>query len=226
MFLLVVWGSMEIDGGRRKFTYSFASAYKMFMPIVERAGFSDRRRDIIGQTSGKVLEIGAGTGLNLPYYPDGVDLTVEEPDSDMLKILRPKVHQRGIKLIEAPINDLIFSEVQPASFDYVVSTLVLCSVPDLAESLRAISKLLAPGGRFMFVEHVVTPGAYEFIQRIVTPAWKRVAGGCHLDRDLLGALDRSDMILTDLLRFNFPLGKPLIPHGITGTARLKSDFFG
>ncbi|MDA8270605.1 MAG: class I SAM-dependent methyltransferase [Actinomycetota bacterium] len=209
-----------------RFSYSFASVYKTLMPMVEWAGFSRVRRQLLAKATGTVLEIGAGTGLNLGYYPSDVDLVVAEPNPEMIEILRPKATERRARVIECAVEDLLASGAEPGSFDCVVSTLVLCSVPDVGESLEVVSKLLAPGGRFLFIEHVVTPGGYEVVQRFATPVWKRLAGGCHLDRDILGEFDRSEMLVTELMRFNFPLGRPLIPHGITGIARLKSDFFG
>lgn len=196
------------------------------MPFVERAGLSQKRQQLLGQASGKVLEIGAGTGLNLPYYNYDVELVAVEPDAEMALILKSRSAGRKVEIIQCPLSDILSSGIEPHSFDYVVASLVLCSVPDVDEALDTISQLLRPGGKFLFIEHVVTPGIYEILQKLATPLWKRVAGGCHLDRDLLGALDHSEMVVTDLIRFNFPLGRPLLPHGIMGIARMKSDFFG
>ncbi len=195
------------------------------MPLVERAGLARRRQELLGQVSGRVLEIGAGTGFNLSYYPEDIQLVAVEPNLEMLKILRARAAGRNIEIIEGSVDDLPSSGIAPHSFDFVVTTLVLCSVPDMDEALQTISTLLAPGGKFIFIEHVVTPGIYELVQNLATPLWKRLAGGCHLNRDLLGSFDQSQMVVTTLFRFNFPLGRPLIPHGIMGTARLKSDFF-
>ena len=217
---------MDFRSQGSRLSYSFASVYKTLMPMVEWAGFSRFRQQLLAKATGKVLEIGAGTGLNLGYYPPDVDLMVAEPNPEMIEILRPKAAERRAKVIECALEELLASGAEPGSFDCVVSTLVLCSVADVGESLDVVSKLLAPGGRFLFIEHVVTPGGYEVVQRLATPIWKRLAGGCHLDRDIIGEFDRSKMLVTELMRFNFPLGGPLIPHGITGIARLKSDFFG
>jgi len=211
------------QGSRRR--YSFARAYEKLMPIVERAGFSEKRQQLLSQASGKVLEIGAGTGLNLPYYQEDVELVAVEPDVEMAGIFRSRASGCKVEVIECTLSDLVSFGVERHSFDYVVATLVLCSVRDVDESLGTISQFLRPGGKFLFIEHVVTPGIHEIIQKLATPVWMKVAGGCHLDRDLLGEFDNSEMVVTDLMRFNFPLGGPLIPHGIMGIARLKSDFF-
>ncbi|TAN29661.1 MAG: class I SAM-dependent methyltransferase [Actinomycetota bacterium] len=216
---------MQYSARRPGFRYSFASVYEALMPLVEKAGLAKRRQELLSQVSGRVLEIGAGTGFNLSHYPEDVQLVVVEPNPEMLVILRSKAAGRNIEIIEGSVEDLSSSGIAPKSFDFVVSTFVLCSVPDPDEALRTVSAMLAPGGKFVFLEHVVTPGVYELVQNLATPLWKRVAGGCHLNRDLLGSLDNSQMVVTTLFRFNFPLGRPLIPHGIMGTARLKSDFF-
>ncbi len=216
---------MDFSNQGSNHRYSFASAYEKFMPFVERAGLSQKRRQLLSQVSGKALEIGAGTGLNLPYYTHDVELVAVEPDAEMAVILQTKSAGRRVEIIQCRLSDVLSSGIKPHSFDYVVASLVLCSVPDADEALVTISQLLRPGGKFLFIEHVVTPGIYEILQKLATPLWKKVAGGCHLDRDLLGALDHSEMVVTDLIRFNFPLGKPLIPHGVMGVARLKSDFF-
>ncbi len=217
---------MDFSNQGSSHRYSFVSAYEKFMPFVERAGLSQKRRQLLGQASGKVLEIGAGTGLNLPHYKQDVELVAVEPDAEMAVLLKSRCAGRMVEIIQCPLSEILSSGVEPHSFDYVVASLVLCSVPDVDEALDTISQLLRPGGKFLFIEHVVTPGIYEILQKLATPLWKRAAGGCHLDRDLLGALDHSEMVVTDLIRFNFPLGRPLLPHGIMGTARLKSDFFG
>lgn len=196
------------------------------MPAVEKAGLSKMRERLVSQATGNVVEIGAGTGLNLTHYRDDVQLTLAEPNPEMVEILRPKADNLGVKILEVPVEGLLEAGLEPNSLDCVVSTLVLCSVADVSQSLEVISKLLVPGGRLLFIEHVVTPGAYEIIQKLANPIWGKLAGGCRLDTDLLGEFDHSSLIVTDLLRFNFPLGRPLIPHGIMGVARPRSDFFG
>lgn len=219
---------MDVCNHRFRIPNSFPSVYEILMPIVEKAGLAIKRRELLGELSGKVIEIGAGTGFNLPYYPKDVQLLAVEPNQEMAEILRSKAAgtEINIEILDLPIDDLLDAGVGLHSFDFVITTLVLCSVPDVDRALEVISNLLAPGGQYLFIEHVVTPGPYEMIQKLATPVWRKVAGGCHLDRDILGSFDGSLMVPTKLFRFNFPLGRPLIPHGIMGSARLRSDFFG
>lgn len=211
---------------KRRFSIgTFATLYDRAIYLAEIFGLRKRRHELLREVSGRVLEIGAGTGLNLVHYPTDIELTVLEPNLEMVEILRSKIGGRDIKVINRGVGDLLSDEFEPNGYDFVVSTLVLCSVPDVEEALRAVAKMLKPGGSFIFIEHVLAPGLYGVVQKTVRPLWAKVADGCQLDRDLLLELDRSPLLATSVIRFNFPLGRPLIPHGIMGTARLRSDFF-
>lgn len=205
---------------------SFTYWYRKVMPIVDRLGLAQVRHRLLSEVSGRVLEIGAGTGLNFPHYTREIDLTIAEPNPYMVDILRNVSAVRKIEIIGKRIEDIAADDARDSSFDYVVSTLVLCSVNDIGEALTAISRLLKPGGEFLFIEHEVAPGFYGPFQKIVTPFWSKVADGCQLNREIVIAIDESPLVVTKLMRFRFPLGSPLVPYGIVGAARLKSDFFG
>jgi ubiquinone/menaquinone biosynthesis C-methylase UbiE len=132
----------------------FALTYDRSMARMERAGFRELRERSIGQATGDVLEIGGGTGSNLTYYgPAVTSLTMSEPEEPMLKRLEKKVRAQGspAKVVRAPAEDLPFED---NSFDTVVSTLVLCGVADQRQALREIRRVLRPGGRLLFIEHV------------------------------------------------------------------------
>jgi ubiquinone/menaquinone biosynthesis C-methylase UbiE len=121
---------------------------------VERAGLGALREELLAEASGDVLEIGGGTGANLPYYGPGVtSLTITEPEPPMLKRLEKKVREQGsrARVLRAPAEDLPFDD---DSFDTVVSTLVFCGVDDQPRALREIRRVLRPGGRLVFIEHV------------------------------------------------------------------------
>ena len=205
---------------------SFASRYASVMPLIERFGLSEVRSRLLSSVSGNVLEVGAGTGLSYRHYPEGIHLVMTEPDPAMFEILERNVAQGSVELMNSQISDLYGSDLEPHSFDYVVSTLVLCSVDDVAQSLQTISLFLKPGSKYIFMEHGLASGFYGITQRLATPIWRKVAGGCHLDRNLPGYFDSSPLVVTDLDYFRFPLGRPLIPFGFSGIARLKSDFMG
>lgn len=164
----------------------FSKFYDWMMQGVEEACLQEWRRDLLADAEGRVLEIGAGTGVNLPIYPDAVsDLVVVEPDPHMRTGLAEKLDERRadrLQVIDARAESLPFDD---ESFDTVVTTLVLCSVADLDRSLAEIRRILRPDGRFIFLEHVAAhddPDRRKWQDRI-EPLWKRVAGNCHLTRE-------------------------------------------
>jgi ubiquinone/menaquinone biosynthesis C-methylase UbiE len=132
----------------------FAAMYDRMSAGTEQAGLADHRRALLAGASGRVLEIGGGTGANLAFYGDGVEsLTVVEPEAPMAKRLERKAQELGrpIELVAAPAEELPLAD---DSFDVVVSTLVLCTVDDQAKALAELRRVLKPGGRLLFIEHV------------------------------------------------------------------------
>lgn len=159
--------------------------YDRVMSSAERACLVDWRADLLHGLGGEVLEIGAGTGANLPHYPAAVTrLVATEPDLHMLEKLRARVRTGGRptpQLVAATSDDLPFPD---ASFDAVVTTLVLCSVPDPTRTLTELRRVLRPGGTLVYLEHVAAEGDPDRLawQRRIEPVWKHVAGNCHLTR--------------------------------------------
>ena len=132
----------------------FALTYDRQLAKVERAGLGELRHRLVETASGRVLEIGTGTGANLDHYGPAVEsLTLTEPEQPMLRRLEPRVRERAphATVLRAPAEDLPFDD---GSFDTVVSTLVLCGVSDQPRALRELRRVLRPGGRLIFVEHV------------------------------------------------------------------------
>ena len=132
----------------------FALTYDRQLANVEKAGLADVRRGLLGGATGRVVEVGGGTGANLAYYGQGVEsLTVTEPDEDMLRRLRRRVGEESPEtdVVQAPAEELPFED---GSFDTAVTTLVLCGVEDQGRSLRELRRVLRPGGRLIFIEHV------------------------------------------------------------------------
>jgi len=132
----------------------FAGTYDRFTASTEKACFAAHRQTLIAEARGDVLEIGGGTGANLPYYGLGAGtLTVTEPSRPMIRRLQRRIDENtpDAKLLRAPAEDLPFED---DSFDVAVSTLVLCSVDDQPRALRELRRVLRPGGRLPFMEHV------------------------------------------------------------------------
>ena len=145
-------------------TKFFALTYDRQMAKTEAAGLRALRERLLAGASGDVIEIGGGTGLNLPCYgPDVRSLTITEPEPPMLRNLERRVreHRPSTRVLRAPAEDLPFDD---HSFDVAVSTLVLCGVDDQPRALRELRRVLRPGGRLLFFEHV----------RADDPAWARL----------------------------------------------------
>src|SRR4051812_6306943 len=195
----------------------FALGYDRFLSATEKAGLSDLREELLSQATGRCLEVGAGTGLNLPHWPETVDeLVLSEPDPHMASRLRKKL-DRDAKVVEAPAERL---PVDDDSFDTVALTLVLCTVPDPEAALREIDRVLAPGGRFLFLEHVRAeePGLARWQDRLHTP-WKWFGDGCHCNRDTLRTIESSALELEGAERGSLPKAAPIVRPMIRGSAR-------
>jgi ubiquinone/menaquinone biosynthesis C-methylase UbiE len=159
----------------------FADNYDNCMRPLERRFFEARRRRLIPQAVGDVLEIGGGTGANLPFYGAVTSLVFTDPDPAMLRIAmtKPRPPQPAVTFLEATAEALPFPA---ASFDTVVTTLVLCSVRDPIQALAEIRRVLRPGGRFLALEHIRPRGWLGYLADALTPLQKRLAAGCHLNR--------------------------------------------
>jgi ubiquinone/menaquinone biosynthesis C-methylase UbiE len=169
-------------------TRFFALTYDRQMVKVEKAGLRDYRRHLLSPLSGRVLEIGGGTGSNLSLYGAPVtSLTVTEPDPFMLRRLQAHVRERmpTAKVLRAPAEDLPFDD---DSFDAVVSTLVLCGVDDQPRALREIHRVLRPGGQLIFFEHVRSsdPKIARLQDRM--NAVNRFVAGCECNRPTLQSI--------------------------------------
>ena len=132
----------------------FAMTYDRQMARVEKAGLRALRQSLLAAADGDVLEIGGGTGANLPFYrPEVESLTITEPETAMVRRLERRAREQAprTKVLRAPAEDLPFED---GTFDAVVSTLVLCGVSDQPRALRQLRRVLRPGGQLLFIEHV------------------------------------------------------------------------
>jgi ubiquinone/menaquinone biosynthesis C-methylase UbiE len=200
----------------------FAAAYDPMFASMERAGLTDLRRQVVGQASGRVLEIGAGTGLNLALYADDVELVLTEPEAPMAARLRRRLAAEGrrAEVVEAPGERLPFAD---GSFDTVVVTLVLCTVPDVAATLAEARRVLRPGGSLLFLEHVRSedPAVARWQDRI-HPLWLRFGHGCNCNRDTLSALQGSGFAV-DIEHGRMPKAPFWVRPLIWGTARIEGS---
>ena len=194
----------------------FAAIYDRMMASEEKKFLGAIREEMIKEVTGEVLEIGAGTGVNFQYYPNGAHITAIEPDPYMLERARKRAAEASanIELHQVPAEELPFPG---ATFDFVIDTLVLCSVRDPRRALTEIKRVLKPGGEFRLYEHVRyqnTIGAIS--QDIIGPVWQWFGAGCHPNRDTGRLVREAGFELTSVkMRKELPPIPPMIfsrPH--------------
>ncbi len=197
-----------------------AASYNLIMNGTERRCLGNWRRELLANARGNVLEIGAGTGLNIPYYaPEVTQLTLSEPDPHMRKRLSSTTPEkrRNIQIQAWPAERIAMPD---NAYDTIVSTLVLCSVACQANSLKEIKRLLKPGGQFLFMEHVLSdnPRVIRWQKRL-EPTWALCAGDCRLTRDTQTAIESASFHLETLTEAPM-LGTPaFVSRTIRGIAR-------
>ena len=171
--------------------------------LIDLAMGADRlhayRRRTIGAASGLVLEIGAGSGLNLPLYGSAVDhVCAIDPSAELLGFARNRTADVPIpvSLVRGSAEQIPFAS---AVFDAIVTTWTLCSIPNPVAALIEMRRVLKPGGNLAFVEHGLSPESRVALwQHRLTPCWKRIAGGCHLDRKIDDLIRAAGFRLSDV----------------------------
>tara|TARA_Y100001960_G_C14753543_1_gene869918 strand:- start:522 stop:1136 length:615 start_codon:yes stop_codon:yes gene_type:complete len=195
----------------------FAEWYDLLNSVVESKVIPYRQLTA-GKSQGDTLEIGSGTGANLPYFVDTKSLTMLEPDTHMAKklIARVKASGKNVRIVKSSGEHLPFED---NSFDSVVSTLVLCMVEDVEKVVSEIHRVLKPGGKFFFYEHIIAeslPG--RLLQNLLDPMWILATTGCHLRRDILATIESIPYTKIDHQNFNLNVGIPITIPNIVGSA--------
>jgi ubiquinone/menaquinone biosynthesis C-methylase UbiE len=209
----------------------FASFYDRALKASEENGLGEMRRALLAEARGRVVEIGAGTGVNLDLYGGGIeDLSLVEPDPHMGARLRERLAERGgdtgaanpapARLVTAPAEAIPFDD---DTFDTAVAMLVLCTVPDPVAAIDELARVLKPGGRLLFIEHVRSddPGSARR-QDLLEKPWRFMADGCHCNRDTEAALNASVFQVESLEHGVFPKSLPIVRPLISGSAILTT----
>lgn len=213
---------MRRDTGARVRHPIFARFYARLSPKMEAEGVADRREQLLAGLSGRVIEIGAGNGLNFTHYPAEVShVLAVEPEPHLRDLATRQAEQASVpvEVVDGLADDLPAAD---ASFDSAVASLVLCSVPDQRSALREARRVIKPGGRLRFFEHVQGDSAsLRRIQRLLdATVWPFMGGGCHAGRDTLASIEAAGFEIERLERFRFPdirVSLPTSPH-ILGAA--------
>jgi ubiquinone/menaquinone biosynthesis C-methylase UbiE len=199
-----------------------APAYDRMMRGGEDAGMREWRQGLVADATGRVLEIGAGTGLNLPHYDGSVEsLVLTEPQAPMVRRLQRAAHEHApqAQVLRAPAEDLPFED---DSFDTVVTTLVLCGVDDQPRAVREARRVLRPGGRLLFIEHVRADDA-DFARLQDRMNWlNRIVVGCDCNRPTLATIEAEGFTVSRLEHVTMPKAPKFVRPVIVGAASVGS----
>ena len=199
-------------------TTIFAATYDSFMKGSEREGLTGLRRELVEQAGGRVLEIGGGTGLNLPHYGPQVNaLTVTEPEPPMLKRLEQKVDavRPATTVLRAPAEDLPFDD---GTFDSVVSTLVLCGVDDQPRAVREIRRVLKPRGTLLFLEHIRSDDPKVARKQDRMNWLNRIVVCCDCNRPTLHTIKEAGFEVASLRSISMPKSPSFVRPALVGVA--------
>ena len=201
----------------------FAAIYDRAFAATEEAGLREMRREVLSTAQRRTIDLGAGTGANLGLYPEAVTgLVLTEPDPHMLKQLRVKVGEGDIdaEVTDASAENLPFPD---SSFDTAVFTLVLCTTPNPQAALDETARVLKPGGKLLFLEHVRAeePSLARWQDRLEKP-WRFIGDGCHCNRNTVENIEASPLTVERVGHGKLPKAPPIVRPLVHGSARLAS----
>jgi SAM-dependent methyltransferase len=201
----------------------FAAGYDPLSAPWEKRHGAKLRKELLEPARGRVLEIGVGTGLNLPHYPPVDELVAADPSEPMLRRARRRAAETGrdVTFVEAPAEQLPFED---DSFDTVVSMLVLCTVEDPQRALQEVRRVLRPNGQFLFSEHVRSddPKLARWQDRL-EPIWEVVANGCHPNRNTLSAIRAGGFDVGGVDQGELPGIPKLVRSYVSGGALIRGE---
>ena len=207
---------------------SFLTAifYDRFMAKTEEACLREWRHELLRQVNGKVLEVGAGTGANIKFYSANVTrLVLTEPDKHMRKLLKEQVGNHHLRHVSVTSGTAERIEADDETFDYIVASLVCCSVKDLNASLGEIRRVLRPGGSLVFLEHVAAADGTtrRRWQNRINPVWKTFMGNCHLNRETEQAIVSEGFEIIQIERESMRKAPPIVRPTIRGIAKKPNN---
>ena len=198
----------------------FARYYAWASARMEPSVFGPHRDRLLGGLAGRAIEVGAGNGLNFAHYPAGVaHVLAVEPEARLRELAEAEASRTAvpIEVVDGTADAL---PAPDGAYDAAVTSLVLCTVPDIPEALAEIRRVLRPGGELRFLEHVQadTPGLAR-VQRVLdATVWPMLGGGCHTHRDTAAAIEAAGFTITDGTRLRINTGAPPTAPHIMGTA--------
>jgi ubiquinone/menaquinone biosynthesis C-methylase UbiE len=195
----------------------FARFWLWVSPGMERGGMARHRDDLLAGLSGRVIEVGAGNGLNFGHYPPGVTQVLAVEPNPLLRRVAADAAARAPVPVEVTAGTADRLPAADTDFDAGVASLVLCSVPDQPAALRELYRVIRPGGELRFLEHVqaTTPGLRRVQRALDATFWPLLCGGDHLGRDTAAEIERAGFRTDRLDRLRFPdsrLTMPSTPH--------------
>ncbi|MDH3979004.1 MAG: class I SAM-dependent methyltransferase [Gammaproteobacteria bacterium] len=201
-------------------SYISAFFYDRLLAPAEEACLKKWRHDLLRDISGDVFEIGAGTGSNLEFYPDTLrSLVLSEPDVHMRRQLEKKItsSKYNASVTSCTAENI---EAEDESCDFVVTSLVCCSVGHLESVLLEVRRVLKPRGKLVFLEHVAAPQGTKRRrwQNLINPFWRKLAGNCHLNRETESAILNNGFEILEIKRESMRKAMPLVRPTIRGTA--------